>query len=231
VSNGHDHPADAPFEFSAGRLCLDFVNTVSGHRAIRPRERLHRYADLLAWAHQAGLLTQQEVDDLLEQAARHPEAARQTFERALELRQALYRIVTALDHGDAPDPGDQSVLNRELSTALAHSRLVPAPAGFEWGWAQDPTALDRVLWPVTRSAADLLTTSELAAARECATETCGWLFLDTTKNRSRLWCDQSCRNRAKARRRYRQRRQAGGSVEVVNGSVAATSARGAGCQR
>lgn len=230
MSSDHDHPADEPFEFTAGYLCLDFANTVSSRRSVRPCERLHSYSDLLAWGQQAGLLTEHDVHDLAEQAGRHPEEARQTFERALELREALYRVVSALTHGDDSDPGDQSVLNRELATALAHSRLVPAPARFEWGWAEDGAALDRVLWSIARSAADLLTTTELAAARQCATDTCSWLFLDTTKNRSRLWCDQSCRNRAKARRRYRQRRQASGSVDVAHGSVAVASARSAGWQ-
>jgi predicted RNA-binding Zn ribbon-like protein len=35
----------------------------------------------------------------------------------------------------------------------------------------------------------------------CASDTCRWLFLDTSKNRTRRWCDMKiCGNRAKARR-------------------------------
>ncbi len=37
---------------------------------------------------------------------------------------------------------------------------------------------------------------------------CGWLFLDRSKNRSRVWCDMTvCGNRAKASRHYRRRRE------------------------
>jgi predicted RNA-binding Zn ribbon-like protein len=37
---------------------------------------------------------------------------------------------------------------------------------------------------------------------------CGWLFLDRSKNRSRLWCDMAvCGNRAKASRHYQRKRQ------------------------
>src|SRR5437867_266741 len=37
--------------------------------------------------------------------------------------------------------------------------------------------------------------------RACAADTCEWLFLDRTKNRTRRWCDMKiCGNRAKARR-------------------------------
>lgn len=41
---------------------------------------------------------------------------------------------------------------------------------------------------------------------------CGWLFLDRSKNKSRLWCDMSvCGNRMKAARHYRKRM--GGEAE------------------
>jgi predicted RNA-binding Zn ribbon-like protein len=43
--------------------------------------------------------------------------------------------------------------------------------------------------------------------RQCGGENCGWLFLDTSRNRSRQWCDmRDCGNLAKVRR-FRQRRQ------------------------
>lgn len=36
---------------------------------------------------------------------------------------------------------------------------------------------------------------------------CGWLFLDRSRNGSRVWCDMTvCGNRQKARRHYRRRR-------------------------
>ena len=61
-----------------------------------------------------------------------------------------------------------------------------------------------------RSAAELLTSPDLPLVRECAGYDCGWLFMDTTKNRSRRWCDMAtCGNRAKGRRHYERRRAAG----------------------
>jgi len=42
---------------------------------------------------------------------------------------------------------------------------------------------------------------ERARVKECDSDTCDWLFLDRSRNRSRRWCDMSdCGNRAKARR-------------------------------
>ncbi|MCL4370559.1 MAG: CGNR zinc finger domain-containing protein [Chloroflexi bacterium] len=60
-----------------------------------------------------------------------------------------------------------------------------------------------MLWPVARSAGELLTSSELGRVRKCAGYPCGRLFLDTSRNQSRRWCDmKSCGNLAKARRHY-----------------------------
>ena len=49
--------------------------------------------------------------------------------------------------------------------------------------------------------ADLLTDGPLTTIRVCEGRSCGWLFLDTSRNRTRRWCDMKiCGNRAKARR-------------------------------
>jgi predicted RNA-binding Zn ribbon-like protein len=62
-----------------------------------------------------------------------------------------------------------------------------------------------VLWPVLWSAARLLAAPELAHLRKCAAPNCGWLFVDTTRNRSRRWCDMRvCGNRDKVRRHRRR---------------------------
>jgi predicted RNA-binding Zn ribbon-like protein len=72
---------------------------------------------------------------------------------------------------------------------------------------RDVPALDRMLWPLAHSAAELLASSERARVRLCEGEDCGWLFLDTSRNGARHWCDmKDCGNRAKVRRfRERQR--------------------------
>jgi len=62
-----------------------------------------------------------------------------------------------------------------------------------------------VLAPVVESAAALLTSPDLSRVRECESETCGWLFIDRSRNRSRRWCDMTvCGNRAKVRRHYQR---------------------------
>src|SRR5258706_243420 len=63
-------------------------------------------------------------------------------------------------------------------------------------------ALDHLLGPIARSAANLLTRDELLYhVSHCGGDNCGWLFVDSSKNHSRRWCDmRDCGNRAKVRR-------------------------------
>jgi len=73
--------------------------------------------------------------------------------------------------------------------------------------ADTETALDRMLWPIAQSAAEFLNAGDFSRLRECGGEECGWLFEDTSRNRSRQWCHmQDCGNLAKVRR-FRTRLQ------------------------
>jgi predicted RNA-binding Zn ribbon-like protein len=59
--------------------------------------------------------------------------------------------------------------------------------------------------PVVESAADSLIGGELTRVRRCSDPRCPRLFLDTTRNARRRWCDMAtCGNRAKAAR-FRER--------------------------
>jgi predicted RNA-binding Zn ribbon-like protein len=132
--------------------------------------------------------------------------------RAIRLREALYPLFRGAAQGQPPDPDDLGVLQAELTRALPHLRIGWSPAGFAREWEHGSPALDQVLWPVSWSAAELLTHGPIDRIRECPGQgNCGWLFLDLTKNASRRWCDMRvCGNRAKARRHY-ARAQAGGT--------------------
>ena len=203
-----DEPAgdQKQFEFVGGELCLDFANTLSGTREC-PRERLKTYQDLLAWGRQAGILNDDDLSYLGRLAAEHPRKAAAALAEAVALREALFRIIGAVTGGSRPAERDLATLNAALPRALNHLRVAPRTSGCQWEWAGEEGAMDRMLWPIARSAADLLVSSEVQRVRRCAGETCDWLFLDTTRNRSRRWCDMSsCGNRAKARRHYARKK-------------------------
>ncbi len=202
-----------------GRLCLDFVNAVGGRNHHPSGKRLRQdygqiradklleYLDLVEWSRHAGILTDKEAKNLTRDAEQRPLEARQVFARGLRLREAIYRILKALVSGWKIDAADVDTLNQELTIAQSHDRLIITAGQFSWGWEGSRDALDRMLWVITQSAAELLTADEISRVRECGGEDCGWLFLDTSRNRSRQWCDmQDCGNLAKVRRfRTRQR--------------------------
>ena len=195
------------WKFIGGRLCLDFINTVGGrtNSGAVLNDKLSDYNDLLEWSRLAGSDNPAELRALARRAGSHRRDAFAALERALVLREVLYRIFKSVAAKHRPRKADLDSLDRELRAALGRRHLMHSAGEFDWNWESSDGALDRLLWPISLSAADLLTSSDLSRLRQCEGNNCGWIFLDTSRNRSRRWCDmQDCGNRAKVRR-FRQR--------------------------
>ena len=198
------------FELTAGALCLDLVNTLGNRRGPEPlEEHLVTYGDLVEFARQAGALSDSEAEALREGGAARPAEAARVLTRAIALREALVRVFEPLSRGEEPEPDTLSGLNAELGRALAHARIERGEAGYALAWSRPgPDDLDAPLWPAVHSAMEVLLDADLGRLGECDSETCGFLFLDTTRNRSRRWCDtRICGNRARVR--AHRKRQAG----------------------
>jgi predicted RNA-binding Zn ribbon-like protein len=199
------HPSPPQFDLDAGRLCLDFANTLG----VSSDDHFHAPDDLLAFAQQADLVSDADLPRLLADLRAQPEAARALFARARVLRRAIFDVFSAVVARRPARAADLATLNDELAATLGQQRLVAEPDGrYDWGWRPGRLEPADVLRPIVRSAADLLTSPDRAAVRQCAAPDCAWLFLDTSRNRSRQWCSmQTCGNRAKARRYYERRRR------------------------
>ncbi len=196
------------FDFSGNCLCLDFANTLEDRASDTPRELLTTYDDLIAWAEQAQVVSGEQARELLAEAESHNGKAEQILQRARDWREALYRIFFTLAEGEDPQEADLHLLNAALREAMVHARIMPGRDGFTWSWDIEKHTLDGPLWPVIRSAADLLTSEDIHAVRVCAADDCNWLFLDTSKNQSRRWCNmKTCGNRAKARKHHARTKQ------------------------
>jgi predicted RNA-binding Zn ribbon-like protein len=196
------------------RPCLNFVNTLDPRGGDEPRDYLLGYADLVDWSVYAGILPGERALDLLRAAEGDPARARAAFERAIDLREAAHRVFLAGARREAPPVPDLDALRDTYLAALARARLLPGAAGYGWAWEEGDEALDRPLWPIARSAIELLTAPEMARVKECANHGCGWLFLDTSKNGSRRWCSmEGCGSQVKGRRQYARRRAARGDRE------------------
>jgi predicted RNA-binding Zn ribbon-like protein len=195
------------FDLTGGLLCLDFANTVDDRTDIHPQELLISYEDFVSWSQQAQVLTEQEAQQLLEKATQRPSEATRVLKRAVEVREAIFRIFKAVAEDESPEDEDLARLSATVAEAQKHARIVPNTNGFHWDWNGKRSDLDCMLWPVVRSAADFLTSDDLDTVRVCASDSCNWLFIDTSKNHSRRWCNmKSCGNREKARRFYTRKK-------------------------
>lgn len=198
-------PDPSNLKLVGGRLCLDFVNTVSCRNSDYPRDALGTYEHLASWSQHARILTKSEAKDLVAEASAHPVEARRVVERAVATREALYRIFCAIIHKRRPEAMSVNVLNREMTVAMAHLHLKPGASASSWTYAFEDHDIDRMLWFVVDSAGELLTSDKLDRLCECPGENCGWLFLDLSRNRSRKWCSmKDCGNIVKARRYYQK---------------------------
>ncbi len=192
-----------------GRLCLDFVNTVGARKFnenlssdyIVKGDTLSHYYDLLAWCQLTNILSASEIQILLEESnlEKNKEIIEHIFKQALELREAIYRICKYLINNQVPNNSDLVLLNQVLSTGYSNIELVFENGKFLWQW--NKISLEKMLWLIADSMAELLTTANLSRLRECQGNGCCWLFEDSSKNKMRQWCDmQVCGNLAKVRR-------------------------------
>ena len=199
----------SPFEFTGGNPCLDFTNTVDNRTSDHPRELLTDYGRLLQWAEEAGVITAKTAERLRHLASKAPGTALTTLRTSIQLRNTIYDIFSAVAQRRVIPNTALAILNKAVRRAAQHAQLVHANRRFAREWIEPESNLDSMLWPVSRAAAELLIGEEIDYVRQCASETCSWLFLDKTKNHRRRWCDmKSCGNRDKARRYY-QRQKAG----------------------
>jgi predicted RNA-binding Zn ribbon-like protein len=195
------------FQVLAAHPALDFVNTLDNRFVDRgPTELLSSYADLLAFAEQTGVLDPRQ-GNMLRKKSDSPAAAK-ALRRARDLREILASVFYGIKEQGAPHAEALKCFERYAVAAQRHRELVWAAggprgagsrAGWEWGRFEGQVELP--VWALTLSAAELLASDALSRVHACASQTCRWLFLDTSKNHSRRWCDMAvCGNRMKARR-------------------------------
>lgn len=188
-------------------LCLDFANTRSWRGRASPSEDLKAPADLIAWIGRRGGLAETALAGLAQALEAAPERGQALLTEATRLREAIYRIFSAVAEGRAVADADFAVLSQALAAAPARSRLARADGGYAWevdiGRLEGEAAAPALLAPVLWSAGDLMQQAEGRRIRRCANDQCLWLFVDDSKSGTRRWCDMSsCGNRAKAKRHY-----------------------------
>jgi predicted RNA-binding Zn ribbon-like protein len=191
-------------ELVGGVLCLDFANTVNS-RLTPEHDYLMQYSDLVEWANKLGILSSTQPNHLQKRAKENRQAAEEVLNTARRIRELLYRLFSTAAKGSEPDKKDMETFVSAYGESISHGQFERKDNHFSPTWKLDE-ALDAVLWPVVYSARELLLSEALGHVKECPS--CGWLFLDTSKNQSRRWCSMNTCGARDKMRRYHKRKQA-----------------------
>ena len=187
------------YAFIGNDLSLDFVNTVGYIASENPIEKLNSFSDLIEWSKQGNLISDSEAMTMLREYENSSAESKKVFQRVLKLRKSVYDIFRSIINREEISGKDLTIFNRELSRAMSKAEIFCHEGEVIWDWKNN--SLERILFLITRIAAQLLTSSDLEKLKCCSGENCGWLFYDTSKNNRRQWCDmRDCGNLAKARR-------------------------------
>ena len=189
------------FQLIAGHPALDFINTLDWRFGGRdPMELLNTYDDLLRFTEESKLLTAAQTRHL--QPYSKDSSGALALSKAIQLREAMADIFYALIDGRNPPAESRGTLERNFHAARLRQTLdwTESPQ-LRWAWPTGENEPDLPVWVLAASAADLMTSAAVHRVRACDDSQCRWLFLDTTKNHTRRWCEMRlCGNRMKARR-------------------------------
>jgi predicted RNA-binding Zn ribbon-like protein len=190
----------AKLDLVGGSLAFDFANTAGGRNLPVPIENLPSHDDLLAWACHAGLLSVATNSELGAAIRRDPRLGVHLLNTAHDLRDAIYEIGAAFAHGRKPAGSDLATLKDHYARAVAAAVLLSSKqATYSFDFSNAPAEF-LLFGPIAVSAMEILTSADKSRIKQCPAEDCGWLFIDSSKNHSRRWCDMAtCGNRMKGR--------------------------------
>lgn len=178
-------PKGGSFWFDAGAICLDFAHT-GGEGQYARFETLHEPADLGEWLAQPPLAAVITV----------PVTARE-LTAAKALRQAIWDAAHARA-AQRPLPAEAvATINR----AAAAATLIPelAADGTTARWVT-PVRTTQALSMLAREMIELLSGPLSGRIRECASDNCPLVFVDSSRPGTRRWCTmERCGNRHKLR--------------------------------
>jgi predicted RNA-binding Zn ribbon-like protein len=173
------------FQFVAGNIALDFVNTVGDRLSSKRRDYFKTEKDVALWLKAAGLSSKDKREIPLREA--------------LTLRESLYRIFASAINSRRPSKSDLDLLNKFIKKSKANWTLQTASGQFSWHWDNN-SLVPFSMAQVAEAAVELLTSKDLRLLRLCRDAKCGWIFIDRSQGRRRKWCSmKDCGNRAKAR--------------------------------
>jgi predicted RNA-binding Zn ribbon-like protein len=197
------------FKLCAGDSALELVNTLDWRfRDSGTEELIESYDDVADFTQQTGLLNAKQAKVL--RRGTGASAGNRVVAEVRELREALADLLYSGLDGMNASGASIRALERFFQQAREQTKLVRDGARLRWEWAAGAeTKAEFLLWLLARAASRLMLSENVQKVRACDNPECRWLFLDTSKNHTRRWCNMKiCGNRMKARRFKAQRRAA-----------------------
>lgn len=170
------------FRFSTGSLATDFVATV-GRRLAGGHERLTSTSRLADWLELEGLATDSSVTE-------------QSLRQSRELREAMYRVLTARLSKAPVERPDVELINHHAGAGAVVPQLrLDDPFGTP---IHTPDPVGTAFAAIAQDVIDLVVGPRSESLRACEAADCGMLYLDQSQARNRRWCSmKDCGNRAK----------------------------------
>jgi predicted RNA-binding Zn ribbon-like protein len=193
-------------QLDGGCPVFDFTNTINNRNSPQQQQYdyLGDYEQLLLWNVKAGILTAERIKLLSRYASEHRAEGELAFLKAKHAREILYQLFSSIGKQQPVAPAIQNSFNEILSACFGKLRLDITATGPDVNFEGQNVSLDEPVCLIMKSAYDILTNEDFARLKECPS--CGWLFIDRTKNAGRRWCDMRvCGSRDKAKRYYHRK--------------------------
>jgi predicted RNA-binding Zn ribbon-like protein len=206
-----------PYHYVSVDTALEFIDTIETEKGVMV-DRFTSTADAIDWLREHGLLhepVQAEVEALRRPG---PEGDR-ALARIRRVREALREIITASVEGRPAAERAIDLVNRVM---LERQRfiLVCGPGG-ALDHRHEGDEIEDVLARLAERIARQVISPDADRLRICDSETCSWVFYDSSRTGRRRWCDMNtCGNRAKAARHRARTRVAGEAATEDPGTIA-----------
>jgi predicted RNA-binding Zn ribbon-like protein len=212
---GHAHDVDLDDTF-------DFLNTEDTENGF-PVEKLPTLDEALSWFVDRGVIHLEGADKVRRQAAGNDALMDRDLARVHSVRSALREVSYAISEQRAPLADSLDTINRALH-ARQVIELVQSSDGVTVDHRHVGDPIDDALARLADPFVLELTEGHPERIKTCASDTCDWIFYDSSRTSRRRWCDMAtCGNRAKAAR-HRARAKAHpvtGAAVAVPDEVAA----------
>ena len=196
-----------------GCVCFDFVNTIHSRVEEDSYDYINTYDDLIEWMEKVRLLPSEKLKTLKKQVNTNKKGAQKAVDEIKNKRELLYNFFSPVIHSRAPEKSIIDRFNQSLSDSLSALAIHNDKGDLILGWDNSKVNFYEPLKYIFKNAFDIITTIPQNRFKECGS--CGWLFIDKSKNNSRTWCSmKTCGSIEKAKRYYYRKKD-----EVKNRSL------------